>query len=85
MERERAKTNITTVMKVETDIITCITVSLLILRISVSEVRGKIYKLPIIIKKLMDKLPIIIKKLNENNLSDSLHILEHNCYFIVVS
>ena len=61
MERERAKTNITTVMKVETDIITCITVSLLILRISVSEVRGKIYKLPIIIKKLMDKLPIIIK------------------------
>ena len=78
MERERAKTNITTVMKVETDIITCITVSLLILRISVSEVRGKIYKLPIIIKKLMDKLPIIIKKLNENNLSDSLHILVQN-------
>jgi hypothetical protein len=61
MERERAKTNITTVMKVETDIITCITVSLLILRISVSEVRGKIYKLPIIMKNLMDKLPIIIK------------------------
>ena len=78
MERERAKTNITTVMKVETDIITCITVSLLILRISVSEVRGKIYKLPIIIKNLKDKLPIIIKKLNENNLSDSLHILVQN-------
>jgi tetrahydromethanopterin S-methyltransferase subunit B len=61
MERERAKTNVTIVMKVETDIITCITVSLLILRISVSEVRGKIYKLPIILKNLMDKLPIIIK------------------------
>jgi hypothetical protein len=39
---------------------------------------GKIYKLPIIIKNLKDKLPIIIKKLNENNLSDSLHILVQN-------